>query len=234
MSKLSWLVWPDFVVYRCLDTRAAVVSTAAYSLDCRRRRVSPVAHATQLRAGDSVDTRNPDEDAKARFAQVVLPHLPAAFALARSLTRNSSDAEDVVQEACLRAYRAIGGTTVANARAWVLTIVHNTARTWLSTNRSAAIFAVDNLEAAEQQSPSIGTEIETPEAAVIAKTDSVRLKAAMADLPPKFREVLVLREIEGLSYREIAEVTGVPIGTVMSRLARAREQLISAIGRHTK
>jgi RNA polymerase sigma-70 factor, ECF subfamily len=172
-------------------------------------------------------------DAKSRFARVVLPHLPAAYALARSLTRNPSDAEDVVQEACLRAYRAIGNTAVANGRAWLLTIVHNTAYTWLRKNRPAAIIAVDNLEATEQmQTASPGVDSETPETAVIARTDGVRLEAAIQELPALFREVLALREVEGLSYREIAEVTGVPIGTVMSRLARARERLIAAIGRN--
>jgi RNA polymerase sigma factor (sigma-70 family) len=173
------------------------------------------------------------DDARSRFARMVLPHLPAAYALARSLTRNPSDAEDVVQEACLRAYRAIGTTDVANARAWLLTIVHNTAHAWLRKNRPAAIIAVDNLEAAEQmQTASSSVDSETPEAAVIARTDGVRLEAAITELPALFREVLALREIEGLSYREIAEVTGVPIGTVMSRLARARERLIAAIGRN--
>ena len=191
-----------------------------------------------LRRGGLLDSAFTEDsaslgDAKSRFARVVLPHLPAAYALARSLTRNPSDAEDVVQEACLRAYRAIGNTAVANGRAWLLTIVHNTAYTWLRKNRPAAIIAVDNLEAAEQmQTASPGVDSETPEAAVIARTDGVRLEAAIQELPALFREVLALREVEGLSYREIAEVTGVPIGTVMSRLARARERLIAAIGRN--
>ena len=189
-----------------------------------------------LRRGDIVDFRHGEDsatsgDAKARFARLVLPHLPAAYGLARSLTRNRSDAEDVVQEACLRAYRALDNTPVANARAWLLTIVHNTAYTWLRKNRPAAVVAVDNLEAAEQaQAGSFGVDKETPEAAIIAKTDGAYLEAAIGGLPALFREVLILREIEGLSYREIAEVTGVPVGTVMSRLARARERLIAAVG----
>jgi RNA polymerase sigma-70 factor (ECF subfamily) len=171
-------------------------------------------------------------NAKARFARLVLPHLAAAYGLARSLTRNPSDAEDVVQEACLRAYRALDNTPVANARAWVLTIVHNTAYTWLRKNRTPSIVAVDDLEAVEQiQSVSLDAASSTPEAEIIAKTDGARLEAMMRELPPQFREVLMLREVEGYSYREIAEVTGVPIGTVMSRLKRARDQLIAAIGR---
>jgi RNA polymerase sigma-70 factor (ECF subfamily) len=171
-------------------------------------------------------------NAKARFARLVLPHLAAAYALARSLTRNPSDAEDVVQEACLRAYRALDNTPVANARAWVLTIVHNTAYTWMRKNRPPSIVTADDLEAVEQRQPvSLESVSATPEASIIAKTDGARLEAMMQELPPQFREVLMLREVEGYSYREIAEVTGVPIGTVMSRLKRARDQLIAAIGR---
>jgi RNA polymerase sigma factor (sigma-70 family) len=152
--------------------------------------------------------------------------------LARSLTKNSFDAEDVVQEACLRAYRALAGTSVTNARAWLLTIVHNTAYTWLRKNRSGVVVAVDNLESVElMQTTTSEASDATPEAAVIAKADGAQLEAAMQQLPALFREVLVLREIEGLSYREIAEVTGTPIGTVMSRLARARDRLIAIIGR---
>jgi RNA polymerase sigma factor (sigma-70 family) len=182
---------------------------------------------------DSPDADNPDtSDAGARFARLVLPYLPAAYGLARSLTKNSFDAEDVVQEACLRAYRALAGTSVTNARAWLLTIVHNTAYTWLRKNRSGVVVAVDNLESVElMQTTTSEASDATPEAAVIAKADGAQLEAAMQQLPALFREVLVLREIEGLSYREIAEVTGTPIGTVMSRLARARDRLIAIIGR---
>jgi RNA polymerase sigma-70 factor (ECF subfamily) len=181
---------------------------------------------------ESRDANHPADfgDARARFARLVLPHLPAAYGLARSLTRNPSDAEDVVQETCLRAYRALNGTSVVNARAWLLTIVHNTAYTWLRKNRSGIVVAVDNLESVEQMQTASHVTDATPEAAVVAKTDGTQLEAAMQQLPALFREILVLREIEGLSYREIAEVTGIPIGTVMSRLARARERLIAIIG----
>jgi RNA polymerase sigma-70 factor (ECF subfamily) len=190
-----------------------------------------------LRGGNIVNSRSGEDsgtfgDARRRFVRLVLPHLPAAYGLARSLTRNPSDAEDVVQEACLRAYRALDSTPVGNGRAWLLKIVHNTAYTWLRKNRSTAIIAVDNLEAAERvQAGSFAVNKDTPEAAVIAKTDGTLLEAAIAGLPALFQEVLVLREIEGLSYSEIAEVTAVPVGTVMSRLARARERLIAAVGR---
>ena len=173
------------------------------------------------------------EDDQARFASVVLPHLADAYALARWLTGDRADAEDVVQEACLRAFRGIGGFAGVNARAWVLTIVRHAAYAWLGKNRSAALVMVDDLEAVEHQqasgaAPDSGPQ--TPEAALIAKTDAARLEAAIAELPLPFRETLVLRDVQGLDYREIAEVTKVPIGTVMSRLARARRRLIERVG----
>jgi len=172
------------------------------------------------------------DDQRARFDKVVLPHLDDAFALARWLTGNRTDAEDVVQDACLRAFRAIGGFAEGNARAWVLTIVRHTAYTWLHKNRPAALVMVDDLEAAEEaQSNRSEPEVETPESILIAKTDSAALEAAIAALPAPFRETVVLRDIQGLDYREIADVTGVPIGTVMSRLARGRRRLMATIAR---
>jgi len=169
-------------------------------------------------------------DDRARFATVVVPHLGDAFALARWLTGNRADAEDVVQEASLRAYRAIGGFADGNARAWVLTIVRHTAYTWLRRNRSASLVMVDDLEAVERTrvDPS-DRDNATPETELIAKADAARLEAAIAELPAPFKETLVLRDIQGLDYREIAEITEVPIGTVMSRLARARRRLAARI-----
>jgi len=168
------------------------------------------------------------EDDQARFARVVLPHLADAYALARWLTGDRADAEDVVQEACLRAFRGIGGFAGVNGRAWVLTIVRHAAYTWLGKNRSASLVMVDDLEAVEQKQSGAGAAFEqapqTPEAELIAKADARRLEAAIAELPVPFRETLVLRDVQGLDYREISEVTKVPIGTVMSRLARARRR----------
>jgi RNA polymerase sigma-70 factor (ECF subfamily) len=171
------------------------------------------------------------EDDKAAFARIVLPYLTDAYSLARWITGNRADAEDVVQEASLRAFRAICNVD-ANPRAWLLTIVRNTAFTWLRKNRPAGQIAVEELEeVADAQSAADAIEADTPEAALIAKTESARLEAAIASLPTVFREVLVLRDIHGLSYREIAEVTGVPIGTVMSRLARGRGRLADLLAR---
>jgi RNA polymerase sigma factor (sigma-70 family) len=166
----------------------------------------------------------------ARFARVVLPHLADAYGLARWLTGSRADAEDVVQEACLRAFGSIGGFKEGNARAWVMTVVRNTAYTWLGRNRSAALVITDDFEAVEradtERGNQSGPEIETPEAALIAKADVARVQSAIAALPTEFRETLVLRELQGFDYREIARMTGVPIGTVMSRLARARRRLM--------
>ena len=167
-------------------------------------------------------------EANARFAEVVLPHLDDAYALARWLTGNRDDAQDVVQDGCLRAFRGIAGFTGGNARAWVLTIVRHTAYTWLRRNRSASLVMVDDLEAVERaHTDPADREKLTPETELIAKADAARLETAIADLPAPFKETLVLRDVQGLDYREIAQITEVPIGTVMSRLARARMQIRS-------
>jgi RNA polymerase sigma factor (sigma-70 family) len=179
---------------------------------------------------DTAATKSASED-YTRFTSVVLPHLDAAYNLAHWLTGNRTDAEDVVQEASLRAFRAIRGFAGSSARGWVLSIVRNTAYSWLRKNRPTAVVAVEDLEAVEIALAKQGElDAGTPEAALIAQTDAKQLRAAIAALPTPFRETLVLRDIEGLDYREIAEATEVPIGTVMSRLARARGRLIAAVG----
>jgi RNA polymerase sigma-70 factor (ECF subfamily) len=171
-------------------------------------------------------------DERTRFANVVLPHLGDAYSLARWLARNDSDAEDIVQEACLRAYRGIAGFGDVNPRGWVLSIVRNTAYTWLKKHRDPKLVVVDNVEDVEQAAgPDWDLNAASPEAALIERADAARLEAAIAALPDEFRETLVLREMQGLDYRTIAEITGVPIGTVMSRLARARRRLMTLIGK---
>ncbi len=154
----------------------------------------------------------------------MLPHLNDAYGLARWLTGSRADAEDVVQDACLRALRGIGNFSNGNARAWVLTIVRHAAYSWLHKNRPAAVVLVEDFEAI-RCTQSI-EDVDTPETALIAQDDATLLEAAIGTLPVPFRETLVLREVQGLSYREIAEVSGVSIGTVMSRLARARGRVI--------
>jgi RNA polymerase sigma-70 factor (ECF subfamily) len=183
-------------------------------------------HPDRRGAGSSAAGGGEDH---ARFSAVVLPLLHEAYALARSLTGNRADAEDVVQDACVRAFRAIRGITSDNPRAWLLTIVRNAAFTWLGRNRQPAIVIMEDLEAAERLAPPDARHDETPESALIAKTETAKLEAAIAELPMPFRETLVLREIHGLNYREISAATGVPIGTVMSRLARARARLATSL-----
>ena len=175
------------------------------------------------------------DEERARFRQVVLPYLTDCYGLARWLTGDRADAEDVVQEACLSALHAINGFAGTNARAWTLTIVRHTAYRWLHKNRSAALIMVDDVETIEREHAHCGADAGSggagnPEAALIAKTEAARLERAIAELPIPFRETLVLRDVQGLDYREIAQITGVPMGTVMSRLARARNRLIATLG----
>jgi RNA polymerase sigma-70 factor, ECF subfamily len=172
-------------------------------------------------------------DERTRFANVVLPHLGDAYALARWLARNDSDAEDIVQEACLRAFRGIAGFGDINPRGWVLSIVRNTAYTWLKKHRDPKVVTVDNVEQVEQAGAEWDLGPASPETSLIEQADTARLETAIAALPIEFRETLVLRDIEGLDYRSIAEMTGVPIGTVMSRLARARRRLMAQLGKES-
>jgi RNA polymerase sigma factor (sigma-70 family) len=163
-----------------------------------------------------------------RFKSVVLPHLSDAYTLARWLTGSPTDSEDVVQDACLRAFRGIANFCHGNARAWLLTIVRHTAYSWLHKNRPAAIVLVEDIQNVVGTQLG-GRDVESPEMTQIAQQDAMRLQAAIAALPTPFREILVLRDIQGLAYREIAEVTGLSIGTVMSRLSRARDRLFAII-----
>jgi RNA polymerase sigma-70 factor (ECF subfamily) len=172
-------------------------------------------------------------DDNALFRTVVTPYIDEAYRLARWLTANGTEAEDVVQDASLRAFRAIRSYAGGNPRAWLLSIVRNTAYSWMRKNRPATIVSVDDLEAVEVEYFNSGERRDdTPEASLIAQVDTEQLRAAIAKLPAPFRETLVLRDIEGLDYREIAEATEVPIGTVMSRLARARRRLIETLRRN--
>jgi RNA polymerase sigma factor (sigma-70 family) len=164
-----------------------------------------------------------------RFAEVVIPHLDDAYRLARWIVGNRHDAEDVVQDACLRAFRAIGDHSSGNARAWLLAIVRNAAFTRLAGERRRR--GLDETAASSDPDALTPTAPATPEAALIRKTEGARLEAAIAALPDPYRETLVLRDISDLAYRDIAAITGVPIGTVMSRLARARALLLAGIGK---
>ena len=168
----------------------------------------------------------PDTASRERFEQAVLPHLDAAYNLARWLTRNEHDAQDVTQEAFLRAFRFFDGYQGGNMRAWLLTIVRNTCYTWLHQNRPPEA-AVEFDEEIHSSESSGGAD---PELQVLASADKETLHRALEELPGIFREVLVLREMEGMSYKEIADVASVSIGTAMSRLARARTRLRESLG----
>jgi len=175
-----------------------------------------------------------NKDERAVFDEVFLPHMAEAYRLAQWLTGNVHDAEDVVQDAALRAFRGINNFGAVNARAWSLTIVRNAAYSWLMKNRPKAVVFTDDLSFAEQQELEhegpYGTRIETPEEIALFRADAQDVQHALAQLPAHFREVIVLREINQLNYRDIAEVTNVPIGTVMSRLSRGRQLLIALLG----
>jgi RNA polymerase sigma-70 factor (ECF subfamily) len=159
---------------------------------------------------------------RARFEADVMPHRDAAYNLARWILRGRAQAEDVTQEAFLRAYRSFGGFQSGNARAWLLQIVRNCCFTWLQQNHVAE-------EMTEFDELTMPPKTENPESLAMAGCDRERLQRALEDLPAHFREILVLRELEGCSYKEIAAITTRPIGTVMSALARARQQLRSLL-----
>jgi len=167
----------------------------------------------------------PQDDRRRRFELLALPHLDAAYNLARWLAGNTTDAEDVVQDAYLRAYRYFDAFQGGNFRVWLLTIVRNAFMTWVKENRSGRMVFVPDTplaESADTEEAAWGSKPRDPEALLMDSIDSQTLSRLMEKLPSDYREVLLLREVEDLSYKEIADVTGTPMGTVMSRLSRAR------------
>jgi len=168
-----------------------------------------------------------DDESRRRFERVALQHLDAAYNLARWLTRNEQDAQDVVQEAYLRAMRYFGGFRGEHARPWLLTIVRHTCYAWLKENRSSELRLSDDDDAAAPEG--IAPASDEPHEAALRNADRAQLNQAIAALPIDYREVLVLRELEDLSYKEIARIAEIPIGTVMSRLSRARSLLRLAL-----
>jgi RNA polymerase sigma-70 factor (ECF subfamily) len=162
-----------------------------------------------------------------RFEEIVLPHLDAAYNLARWLLRNGAEAEDLVQESYLRAWKGFAGFRGVDGRSWLLKIVRNTCYTWLHENRrhEAAVEFNEDLHSED-------IEVPEPERMLAEHLSRRTLEKALQELPAEFREAIVLRELEGLSYKEIGDIAGVPIGTVMSRLARARARLQLCLAPH--
>lgn len=170
-------------------------------------------------------------DIYGRFQRDIVPHLDAAYNFARFLSRNPDAAQDIVQEAFLRAYRAFDGYQGGDARAWIFAIVRNCYHTWLIDRRRKARLETDVQHAGDSRQFSIDevpSDEDTPEATMLRTGESNAVRTVINKLPRSLREVLVLREMEGLSYRQIAETFALPIGTVMSRLARARTQFETA------
>jgi RNA polymerase sigma-70 factor (ECF subfamily) len=163
-----------------------------------------------------------DEERIRRFEEAVLPHLDSAHNLARWLTRNDADAGDVVQEACVRALSHFDGFRGGDAKPWLLAIVRNTAMTWMSHRPKEAML--------DEERAVPGAVEPSTEAELLRFDERKVLNLALESLPAEFREIVVLRELEGLSYKDIAAAVGVPIGTVMSRLSRGRHLLLESLG----
>ena len=168
----------------------------------------------------------PEQSKAGRFEDIALPHLAAAYNLARWLVHNDHDAEDLVQEAFLRAFKSFGGYYGGNSRSWLLTIVRNTCYTWLQNNRVLHV-----TEPIDDKLDELGLDFADPEVLLLQSVDAQIVRQALTELPVEFREVVVLREMEGFSYKEIADVVDLPIGTVMSRLARGRKRLHALLAR---
>jgi RNA polymerase sigma factor (sigma-70 family) len=196
-----------------------------------RYRRQPVADELGL----LVQNRQPSGDhTLARFKQNIVPQLDAAYNFARFLSRDADAAQDIVQEAFLRAYRSFAGYRGGDGRAWIFTIVRNCYHSWLLDRRRKSRWEVDPKSDSEEVILNISSDEDTSEALLVRKAESQAVRFILNMMPRALREILVLRELEELSYRQISDVTALPIGTVMSRLARARKAFGDAWGRETE
>jgi RNA polymerase sigma-70 factor (ECF subfamily) len=227
---------PTRLVGRILDITGkfglrilAASSSAAGTLTATSRAKEPDSAALASGRADVSTKRRASaaHDIYGRFQRDIVAHLDAAYNFARFLSRNPDAAQDIVQEAFLRAYRGFNGYQGGDARAWIFTIVRNCYHDWLLANRRKARVEVDvhaSEDADDFSIDDVASEEDSPETVLLRSAESRTIRAVLNDLPRSLREVLVLRELEGLSYRQIAEASALPIGTVMSRLARARTQ----------
>ncbi len=158
-----------------------------------------------------------------RFEELFLPHLDAAYSLARYLARDAVAADDIVQESYLRAFRSFASYRGGDAKSWLLAIVRNCSFDWSKSHRAGVDTELPEPDALPDPAQ------DNPESAALRASESQRVRSSIKRLPEPFRETLVLRELEELSYKEIAQLTGVPVGTVMSRLARARQMLMKEL-----
>lgn len=194
--------------------------------------------AASERAEATAGRRSADSNDKyGRFQREIVPHLDAAYNFARFLSRNPDAAQDIVQDSFLRAYRGFDGYQGGDARAWIFSIVRNCYHNWLLEGRRKARLVVDvhtRDDAADFSVDDVASEDDTPETALLRSSEAGKVRSVLNLLPRALREVLVLRELEGLSYREIAQTSALPIGTVMSRLARARDHFASVWQSHAR
>ena len=201
------------------------------------RDAKPAAAASE-RADAVANRRSADSNDKyGRFQREIVPHLDAAYNFARFLSRNPDAAQDIVQDSFLRAYRGFDGYQGGDARAWIFSIVRNCYHNWLLEGRRKARLEVDvhhRDDAAEFSIEDVASDDDTPETALLRSSEAGKVRSVLNLLPRSLREVLVLRELEGLSYREIAQTSALPIGTVMSRLARARDHFASLWQSHAR
>ena len=196
--------------------------------------LTPTSALDQL--GLLVQSRPPDADASlTRFKQNIVPQLDAAYNFARFLSRDAEAAQDIVQEAFLRAYRSFAGYRGGDARAWIFTIVRNCYHSWLMDRRRKSRVEVDYGGDGDSDEfiSAIPSDEDIPETALVRKAEAQTVRLVLNAMPRPFREILVLRELEELSYHQISEITALPIGTVMSRLARARRAFGDAWRRET-
>ena len=210
-------------------TMAGHGAVAAFTVKGRAMASVAATLASEPRAAPTRST--PANETLARFQREIVPQLDAAYNFARFLSRDADAAQDIVQDAFLRAYRGFDGYHGGDARAWIFTIVRNCYHNWLLDRRRKAVLEVDlhgSDDADENPIENIASDEDSPETTLLRRAQSGAVRLVLNRLPRPLREILVLRELEGLSYRQIAEIAALPIGTVMSRLARARIRFESA------